>query len=254
MNRIRITLCLMLFFLVVLGWTHVDTPSPDVMEEKRDSSMYRTVIRTMVKKKTAPEGAIRGVDPRLLRPNPRVTGVSKEAFAPVDSNTVVSHRVVLNQMGLRAADALRDERCQGSVGSPPPASSEEKRDHSVSPYCRELLPFWTIVLSRMRPAGKTCPIQTGTPVDSTILAKGKQRSVDEATHFVRVLEMTGSSWGVFDVALARKRTPRTEWRTAAVVECYTVYTNATTPATPTRYATASEANLARKGGQRREQR
>ena len=67
----------------------------------------------------------------------------------------------------------------------------------------------------------TCPMRTGTPIDSVMKTRGRQHTPSrEATHIVRVLEITTSSWDVCDLPVASWKDM---WRVIDVVECYTIW-------------------------------
>lgn len=184
-----------------------------------DSALFRTVVDTMLENKPTQKDVSRGVEPRLLRPAPSLTTVGSGAFASSDSGAVATRRILIKQMELRVADAPQDEACHGIGGVPPPPSTEAD-NRSFPAYCQDLHPFWTIAISRPREADQTCPMRTGTPIDSVMKARDRKRPPPRrATHIVRVLEITSSSWGVFDIPIA---TWKGMWRVVDVVECYTI--------------------------------
>ncbi len=216
LNSRELTLPLLWIFLLSLL---IQGPASAQSGASMNPSLFRTVVDSMLENGSTQNDNSRGEEPRLLRPPPSLTTVGSGAFASSDSGTVAARRTLIKQMRLRVANASRDMTCKG-IGGVALAPSPREYKRSFPTYCQDLPPFWTIAISRPREADQTCPMRTGTPIDSVMKARNRKRPPPRrATHIVRVLEITSSSWGVFDVPVA---TGKGMGRVVDVVECYTI--------------------------------
>lgn len=114
--------------------------------EAADSAIFRALLVATLERRRVP---VR-VDPRPLRDDPNLADISAEALAQVPRAMIDRRRLVLDRLGIAAANAVRDRECQ----SPVPVEPADAPEACPSPEEGDYL---SVIFGLPRPGGPYWP-------------------------------------------------------------------------------------------------